>query len=263
MHCRDQQIIVGNIRQGIIWADLLLTMIVVHHLGISQSERIVWLCEELGIEYKLVLHKRDPLLSPESLQSVPGNTTGKAPFVEDTTTGVKLSESAAITEYIATRYAPGKLVVGQDDPVKYAEFLYWFHFANGTLMPNMYTSMFLDASGASDDVMIRQFSKQRLQGTLKLMDDRLASNKWLAGDDFTIAETMSVYALTTQRYWGPQVSLTGCDNVLRWLQDCAARPGYQRAMEKCDPEMKQLIMAEPPEKSMMQAGGTVSNHWKK
>jgi hypothetical protein len=66
-------------------------MITVHHLGISQSERIVWLLEELGIEYKLILHTRDPLLSPDSLKSISGNETGKAPFIEDSDAGITLS----------------------------------------------------------------------------------------------------------------------------------------------------------------------------
>jgi glutathione S-transferase len=35
-------------------------MIVVHHLGISQSDRIVWLCEELDVPYELKRYERDP-----------------------------------------------------------------------------------------------------------------------------------------------------------------------------------------------------------
>ena len=77
-------------------------MITVHHLGISQSERIVWLFEELGIEYKLVKHTRAPMLSPESLTSIPGNNTGKAPFIEDPDAGITMSESAAICDYVVS-----------------------------------------------------------------------------------------------------------------------------------------------------------------
>lgn len=78
-------------------------MITVHHLGISQSERIVWLMEELGLEYKLVKHVRDPIMAPESITSVPGNKTGKAPFIEDPDAGVTLSESAAICDYVVSK----------------------------------------------------------------------------------------------------------------------------------------------------------------
>ena len=73
-------------------------VLTVHHLGISQSERILFLCEELAIEYKIVHHTRDPIGAPESLKSIPGNSTGKAPFLEDPEAGITLSESAAICD---------------------------------------------------------------------------------------------------------------------------------------------------------------------
>lgn len=69
----------------------------------------------------------------------------------------------------------------------------------------MVTSMFLAAAQLSPDVMIQQFADQRLHAGLKLMDDRLKRNKWLAGDEFTAADMISVYPVTTQRYFGPLV----------------------------------------------------------
>ena len=100
-------------------------MITVHHLGISQSERIVWLCEELGIDYKLVHHTRDPIMSPESLTKQPGNDIGQAPFFEDDSNGVTMTESGAIAEYIANKYGNGKLIVKLDHP-HYGDYLQWF-----------------------------------------------------------------------------------------------------------------------------------------
>lgn len=108
-------------------------MIVVHHLGVSQSERVVWLMEELGIDYKLVKHNREPLMSPESLKSLPGNKTGKAPFIEDSEAGITLSESGAICEYIVQRYGGGKLSLKPDDK-HFSDYLYWLHWANASLV---------------------------------------------------------------------------------------------------------------------------------
>ena len=73
---------------------------------------------------------------------------------------------------------------------------------------------------------------------------------------------MTVYSLTTQRYYGV-ANLTPYKHILRYLQDCAGREGYQRAMEKGDPEMAPLLGAEPPAMSLIAAGGTTSNLWKK
>ncbi len=102
-------------------------MLKVHHLGISQCERIVWLCEELGVEYRLIKYTRDPLISPDSLKSVPGNEIGQSPYVEGDG-GVQLSESGAIVEYIVNKYGNGRLSLKPDDP-KYADYLQWFHYA--------------------------------------------------------------------------------------------------------------------------------------
>ena len=102
--------------------------IVVHHLGISQSERILWLLEELGLEYKLVKHVRDPVMAPESLKSVPGNKPGKAPFIEDTDAGITLSESNAITDYIIFKYGNGRLALPTSNN-NFEDYLYWKDFA--------------------------------------------------------------------------------------------------------------------------------------
>ena len=126
----------------------------------------------------------------------------------------------------------------------------------------MITSMFVQLSGAPDDSPAKQFADQRLHKMLEQTDDRLKDNKWLAGPEFTAADVMSVYGLTTQRYFGPQVSLAPYQNILRWLQDCAARPAYKKALEAGDPEMKPLLDADAPAKSLLD-GGVNNEHWKK
>lgn len=236
-------------------------MLILHHLQISQSERITFLLEELSLPYKLQLHTRSPLLAPESL-SLPGNTLGKSPFLEDTDRGVSLAESGAITDYILSVYGNGKLVLkpGEDG---YADYLYWKDFANSTMQPAMITAMFLENSDVSSDHMIRGFAQQRLEAALQAMDDRLGKAKWLAGEKFTAADTMSVYAVSTQRFFGPRIGLERYANLVRWLGDCSAREGYRKAMEKADPEMRWLVTKEAPAKTLMEVGGVESDIWKR
>ena len=125
-------------------------MLIVHHLGVSQCERILWLCEELGVEYKMIKYNRDPLLSPKSLNDVPGNDLGQSPFVEDTDHGVKFSESAACVEWIIAKHSNGKLALKPDDQ-HFADYLQWFHYSNGTLQPAMLDTMFLTIAGIQPD----------------------------------------------------------------------------------------------------------------
>jgi len=56
-------------------------VLTVHHLQRSQSERIVWLCEELQIPYELKLYQRSPLLSPPELKAI--SPIGAAPLIDD------------------------------------------------------------------------------------------------------------------------------------------------------------------------------------
>ena len=175
-------------------------MITVHHLGVSQGERVIWVCEELGIDYKLITYTRDPLLSPDSLKKVPGNDIGQAPFFEDDSNGVKLSESAAIVEYIAEKYGRGKLILKPGD-ARHGDYLQWFHYANGSLQPAMIDLQFLTIAGVSNDNDISKFAWQRLDTRLKFMDRHLGETKYLAGNELTLADIMTIYTLTTQRYW--------------------------------------------------------------
>ncbi|KAJ4321536.1 hypothetical protein N0V94_002855 [Neodidymelliopsis sp. IMI 364377] len=246
-------------------------VLTVHHLGISQSERIIFLCEELAIDYKIVHHTRDPIAAPQSLKEIPGNSTGKAPFIEDPEAGITLSESAAICDYILAANAAGKL--GSQNLEKklsktygepgYVDFLYWYHFSNGTLQALMNRFTFFEIGQIPQDNAAQKFSLHGLHETLKMMDERLKSNKWLAGKDFTVADIMSVYSLTSKRYFGPLVSFEEYPNIVRYLKDIGERPAYRRAMEKGDPDMKLLLGAEPPKKTLIQAGGVKADFWRK
>ena len=109
-------------------------MLTVHHLGKSQSERVVWLCEELGLDYELVRYARDPVtvLAPPELKAL--HPMGSAPLITDG--GPVLAESGAIVEYILAKYGVGRLVIAPEAP-EFADYLRRFHFANGTLQLGM------------------------------------------------------------------------------------------------------------------------------
>ena len=58
-------------------------MLVVHHLNNSRSQRVLWLLEELGLEYEIRHHERDPatMLAPPELRAI--HPLGKSPVVVD------------------------------------------------------------------------------------------------------------------------------------------------------------------------------------
>ena len=138
-------------------------MLTVHHLGVSQSERIVWLCEELGLDYELKRYDRDPQtrLAPAAYKAL--HPMGTAPVITDGT--VVMSESGAIVEYILARYGKGRLAVGPEQP-NFADYVFWLHFANGSMMPHelirLICSM-LGAHGLADTAIADVAQRQGLR----------------------------------------------------------------------------------------------------
>ncbi|MDB5575275.1 MAG: glutathione S-transferase [Bradyrhizobium sp.] len=212
-------------------------MLTVHHLGKSQSERIVWLCEELGIPYELKIYDRDAVtrLAPPEYKAL--HPLGAAPVIEDG--DVLLAESGAIVDYIIAKYGKGRLTLAPEHP-DFAQFLYWFHFANGTLQPATGRNMILGRLDLAADNPLLRAMKGRLELALGLVEARLAKADYLAGAEFTTADIMTVFSLTTMRYFLP-FDLSSYPAILAYLQRIAARPAYQWAMQKGDPGMPLLL----------------------
>ena len=212
-------------------------MLTVHHLGRSQSERIVWLCEELGLDYRLVRHARDPktILSPPELKAL--HPMGSAPVIEDD--GVLLAESGAIVEYILGKYGDGRLSFGPKAP-EFPAYLYWLHFANGTLQALVGRAFLLRRLDLPADNAMLVAVLARLERTLRLLEARLATSPHLAGDSFSAADIMSVFSLTTMRLFYPY-DLSPYPAILDYLQRIGARPAYVSAMEKGDPGFAPLL----------------------
>ena len=212
-------------------------MLTVHHLGKSQSERIVWLCEELEIPYQLKRYTRDPvtMLAPADYKAL--HPIGAAPVITDG--DLVLAESGAVVEYIIAKYGNGRLTrnSGHRD---FAQFLYWYHFANGTLQANMGRNMMLNRLKLADDNPILLGTKTRVDRAFDLIDARTGETEYLAGAEFTSADIMMGFSLTTMRYFLPY-DLGRCPNIVRYLARIGGRPDYRRAMEKGDPGMALLL----------------------
>ena len=241
-------------------------MLTVHHLGISQSERIVWLCEELEIPYRLLLYKRDPVttLSPSYRALYP---FGTSPVITDG--DLVLGESGAIVEYLIARHGAGRLKVSAGMP-NFVDYLYWFHFANSTLMPSLSLDLITRLIGIDRDREtleawrsawrnrpFRGFeaSEPRLEEMMRasrsawrsrplnaytMIEQHLGKSHYFAGGEFTAADIMMVFPLTTMRVFDPR-DLSPYPNIRKYLQRIGARDAYRRAMAKAEPEMAPLL----------------------
>jgi glutathione S-transferase len=203
-------------------------MITVHHLRISQSERIVWLLEELGLDYDLKLYDRDPetRLAPAELKAL--HPMEIAPVITDG--DLVLGESGAIIDYIIGKYAPDTdLVPGADHP-DFADHLYWYHFANATLMTN---GMMQIAVNAVEAEMPPPLMK-RVTNAWAAIEARLGEADYFGGSSLTTADIMLGFSLTTARAFN-DMSIDHMPNLKAWLKRIGAREAYQRAMAKAEP----------------------------
>jgi len=218
-------------------------MIVVHHLNNSRSQRVLWLLEELGLDYEVRRYERDrqTMLAPPELRAV--HPLGKSPVIEDGE--LRLAESGAIVEYLAGRYGEGKLVPAAGTPER-LRCTYWLHFAEGSAMPPFLLKLFFDRieSGPAPFFVrpvaraIAQRVKSRyvtpnIERNLDFMEAELGRSPWFAGDAFSAADIQMSFPLEVARARG------GLDErrprLMAFLERIHARPAYRRALARGGP----------------------------
>jgi glutathione S-transferase len=175
------------------------------------------------------------MLAPADYKSL--HPLGAAPVLTDG--DLVLAESGAIVEYIVAKHGNGRLALPASHP-DFASFLYWFHFANGTLQAGLGRLMILNRLKLDADNPILVASRTRVDRAFDLVDARLREAEYFAGKEFTSADIMMGFSLTTMRYFQPY-DLKRCPNILAYLARIGARPAYRRAMEKGDPGMALLL----------------------
>jgi glutathione S-transferase len=212
-------------------------MLTVHHLGISQSDRIVWLCEELAIPYRLIRYERDPktqFAPPEYRALTP---FGTAPAITDG--DLTLGESGAIIEYVIAKHGGGRLAVGPDRP-EFAHYLFWFHFANGSFMPSSMLDLVAQRLGGDARNEFISALRDRSERAYALVENRLAQAPYFAGGHFTAADIIMLFPLTTMRAFVPR-DLSASPHTREYLKRIAERPAYRRAMAAADPKFTPLL----------------------
>ena len=215
-------------------------MIVVHHLNNSRSQRVLWLLEELGLDYEVRRYQRNAktMLAPPELRAV--HPLGKSPVIEDA--GQVLAESGAIVEYLAERYGEGRLVPPAGTPER-LRYRYWLHFAEGTAQPPLLLKLLFDrldkgpmpffvrpvaraiAQRAKDT-----FIQPNIDRNLDFMERELAKSEWFAGAGFSAADVQMSFPLEAAVVRGGLNAKR--PRLLGFLERIHARPAYRRAIDK-------------------------------
>ncbi len=208
-------------------------MIIVHHLENSRSQRILWLLEELGLDYEVRRYRRDrkTMLAPPELKRV--HPLGKSPVIEDEPGHVErqvIAETGAIVEYLVEK-AGGRLgpPARREAVLRYRHFL---HYAEGSMMPPLLALLVVNRLGILGRPARAPVQKM-LDGHLDWLETELADRDWFAGDQFSAADVMMSFPLEAARARG------GLDrrrpNLTDWLERIHARPAYGDALAKGGP----------------------------
>ncbi|MEH1942408.1 MAG: glutathione S-transferase [Nostoc sp.] len=202
-------------------------MIVVHHLNNSRSQRVLWLLEELGIEYEIKYYERDPktMLAPESLRQV--HPLGKSPVITDA--DLTIAESGAIIEYLIDRYANGRLVPPSGTP-EHLRYKYWLHYAEGSAMPPLVMRTVLNNFGAGDSSIVSGFVAPQIELHFDYIEGELRKSAWFAGEEFTAADIQMSFPLEVVAMLPEEVE--NRPKLKEFIERIHGRPAYKRALER-------------------------------
>ena len=218
-------------------------MLTIHHLERSRSQRILWLLEELAVDYEIEFYKRDKTtsLAPPELLAI--HPLGKSPVITDA--GVTVAESGAIIEYLVGKYDDGRLLPADGTPERLV-YTYWLHYAEGTFMPLMILSLIM---GRIDTAPMPFFVKPiakgivskvrngyldpNVQRNLDFMEASLSKSTWFCGEALTAADIQMSFAVEAAEVRADIAS--DYPNIERFLKQMRALPAYQSAIEKGGP----------------------------
>ena len=216
-------------------------MVAVHHLNNSRSQRVLWLLEELGLDYNVVRYQRDAttMLAPASLRKV--HPLGKSPVVVDGEN--TLAESGAILEYLVDRYDAARTFAPSPGTPEHLRYRYWLHYAEGSAMPPMLLSLVFSRIRQAPMPFFAKPIARKIAATLQssfinpqlklhfgYMDNELSKTGWFAGDTFTAADVQMSFPLEAG---SARAGMKGRTPAIDdFLQRIHARPAYQRALER-------------------------------
>ena len=213
-----------------------------HHLQNSRSFRILWLLEELKLDYQLTKYERNQsYLAPESLEKI--HPMGKAPILE--VDGVPMIESGHIIDYLMAKYdSDYQLHPKTDaDSQSWLDYDFWMHYAEASMMPPLVMRLVFQKISEQAPALVRVITKKirkQVEATmiskntttsLDMVEKQLSDNQWFAGSEFSGADIQMGFVIeaASSRHTMDQTKYA---NILNWLKRCQARPAYKSAVEK-------------------------------
>jgi len=200
-------------------------MIKIYHSPLSRSARVIWLAEEIGLDYSIEVLElfSDAMQHPDYLAVHP---LGKVPAIDDN--GFILWETPAIFDYLITRYSNGGLIPPRDTALG-AQAVQWINFAENPL------TIVLGEMVAHNGVLppercipaLVARGSDMVPDLVAIVETALQGKEFILGEQFSAADIMLCFALTIAQYLGFVDSAT--PNAMAYIERLMAREAYQRA----------------------------------
>ena len=199
-------------------------MIKLYHLPRTRSVRIIWLLEELGLDYEVEVLTGDTKSAPAFLKISP---FGKVPAIEDG--DLVLIESVAIVQYILSEYGQGRLHPPVDSK-EYAQFLQWLNFGEATLMQPI-AEVIVNKLFRPEEHQ-HQFSidngTKNFSDMARVIDGVLANSDYLVGDAFTAADIVTGYSLNVADMLGLISETDGIAHLRGYIDRLRSREAFKK-----------------------------------
>src|SRR4051812_37360113 len=202
-------------------------MLTVHHLNESRSQRVLWLLEELGLDYEVVRYERDPTtrLAPPELKKI--HPLGKSPLLQD---GERvIAESGAILDYLVRRHGGGRLAPAPESH-PYDDYVQWLQYPEGSAMLPLLLLLYVGRLGEAGAPLHPRIESE-IANHLGYIEGALDGREHLL-DDFPAADAQPSFVLEVARAYG---KLAAYPNADAYLDRLHARPAYKAALERGGP----------------------------
>ena len=200
-------------------------MLKVHFVAGTRSGRVVWLLEELGLEYEVNImpFTKEGLKSPEHRSR---HALGRVPVLDDG--DISIFESGAIIDYVLERHKNGGLKPNSDAP-EFPFYLQWYHYCEGMVMPPMnqiVVQTILLPADRRDEAVLNQ-AKKLLSKALAPVNDALAGKDYLIGD-FSAADLMLGHSCFMANRLGCVTD--DMQNIKDYVARIDSRPAFKKAI---------------------------------
>jgi glutathione S-transferase len=203
----------------------------IYHIEGRRSERIVWLCEELGLPYKLEYTRGNIAASMKAIHDV----SPLMPVAPTVRIGDQVMvESGAIIQLILAREGHGRLEPAVNSP-DYPYYLQWMHFAEGSFAARAIADYRVALIQGKPKTPAGGYKLVDTEAVLAFMEDFLSKHPYFGGAGFSAADIMMLFPTNLTDAFNV-ADLSPYPHIIAWRTSVESRPAYKKMLSVARPD---------------------------